>query len=347
VYSNRARLIQIVGVALEPDRQGNAEIVLQHIEPVNRRNGFMAQVDLKAVPEGERRLVQNVLNAGMTVSAVMRNDSGGAPGGGLLARVRRRPVSVETTFLVHSDLFKTLLLYRAGASTAVAAGVAERPLAEAAPIRASLGPSSAAIRPDHLLTNGRSGNGLAHAVDAALAARFRQELMAAMGLTPAALDGIWQPETAELALVAATVLRRQARNRLALSTELRLVESDLRQALEQEQDAIAARHHGDSHALALLRELVVEIDRRIPALMLLPDAGLIERLIFALEEAHAEDRLSDEEHLLLNRLQKLKGDLERMNPKDSAAWRSIARQLERLSDPAVSPTHPAEDGKHH
>jgi predicted nucleic acid-binding Zn-ribbon protein len=343
-YSNRARLIQIVGVALEPDRQGNAETVLQHIEPVNRRNGFMAEVDLKAVPDAERRLVQNVLNAGMTVSAVMRNDGGGAAGSGLLARVRRRPAQVETTFLVHSDLFKTLLLYRAGASASVAA---ERPLAEAPPIRASLGPSRVPVRPDHLLTNGRSGNGLAHRSDAALAERFRHELMTAMALTPTAVDGIWQPEIAELALAAATVLRRQARNRLALSTELRLVESDLRQALEQEQDAIAARYDGDSPALALLRELAAEIGRRIPALMLLPEARLIERLIFALEEAHAEDRLSDEEHLLLSRLQKLKGDLERMNPKDSSAWRSIARQLERLAEPAVSPTHPAEDGKHH
>jgi hypothetical protein len=346
-YSNRARLIQIVGVALEPDRQGNAETVLQHIEPVNRRNGFMAQVDLKAVPEGERRLVQNVLNAGMTVSAVMRNDGGGAARSGLLARVRGRSAQVETTFLIHSDLFKTLLLYRAGVSATIAASAAERPLAEGAPIRASLGPSPAAIRPDHLLTNGRSGNGLAHQGDATLGERFRHELMTAMGLTPTALDGIWQQEIAELALAAATVLRRQARNRLALSTELRFVESNLRQALEQGQDAIAARHDGDGHALALLRELAAEIGRRIPALMLLPEAGLIERLIFALEEAHAEDRLSDEEHLLLSRLQKLKGDLERMNPKDASAWRSIARQLERLAEPAVSPTHAAEDGKHH
>jgi primosomal protein N' len=180
-----------------------------------------------------------------------------------------------------------------------------------------------------------------------LGERFRHELMTAMGLTPTALDGIWQQEIAELALAAATVLRRQARNRLALSTELRFVESNLRQALEQGQDAIAARHDGDGHALALLRELAAEIGRRIPALMLLPEAGLIERLIFALEEAHAEDRLSDEEHLLLSRLQKLKGDLERMNPKDASAWRSIARQLERLAEPAVSPTHAAEDGKHH
>ena len=46
--------------------------------------------------------------------------------------------------------------------------------------------------------------------------------------------------------------------------------------------------------------------------MLLPEGGLIDRLIVALEEASGDNRLSDDEHLLLSRLQKLKGDLEVM-----------------------------------
>jgi hypothetical protein len=171
--------------------------------------------------------------------------------------------------------------------------------------------------------------------------------MAAMGLTVTALDDIWQPEIAELALAAATVLKRQARSRPALGNELRQVESDLSYALEQGQEAIAARLGNDARALALLRDVAAEIDRRVPALMLLPQAGLIDKLVSALEEAHADDGLSDEEHILLSRLHKLKGDLERMNPKDTSHWRIIARQLERLTEPDVAPTHPAEDGKHH
>ncbi len=42
--------IQIVGVALEPDRRRNAETVLDHIEPINQRHGFMAKVDLESYP---------------------------------------------------------------------------------------------------------------------------------------------------------------------------------------------------------------------------------------------------------------------------------------------------------
>jgi hypothetical protein len=344
-YSNRSRLIQIVGVALEPDRQGNAEIVLRHIEPINRRQGFMAKVDLKAVPEDERRIVQNVLNAGMTASAVQRND-GGAPGIGLLARAMGRPVPAEMAFLVHSDLFKTLLLYRAGSVVSSTAANSERPLAEPQPVRTRLEISAAGAAPGHQLTNG-SGSVGPPGADLVLAARVRSDLMTAMGMTPEALDHIWQPDVAEVALAAATVLRRQARNRSTLRNELRLVESDLRHALEQEQDVIAGKLGNDGRAIVALRELVAEIDRRIPALMLLPEAGLIERLIFALEEAHGEDRLSDDEHVLLSRLQKLKGDIERMNPRDSSHWRSIARRLEGLAEPAVAPTHAVGDGKPH
>src|SRR5262249_13366236 len=157
----------------------------------------------------------HVLNAGMTVSAVQLSEQGGMPGRGLLARARGKAVPVETSFLIHSDLFKTLLLYRAGASASASAvaAIAERPLPDAAPIRASLGPSPAALRPDHLLTNGRNGNGsgLAHSAAPVLAARLRHELMAAMGLAPAAIDDIWHPEIGQAVLAAAAVLKRQAR----------------------------------------------------------------------------------------------------------------------------------------
>jgi hypothetical protein len=316
------------------------------VEPIDRRYGFMAKVDLHAVRDDEhRRLVQNVLNAGMTVSAVQRHDRGGTAAltGGFLARVMGRPLALETTYLVHTDLFKTLLLYRAGSST-LSLRSEEGQLADDRRFRPRL---SADQRRNLLLTNGHGGNGASRRPDQGLEARFREELVAALGLTPSSLDSIWQPEIAAEALAAANVLKRQARNRSLLRNELRQAESDHRHALVQEQDAIAAKHGNDQRALVLLGELAAEIDRRLPALMLLPEAGLIERFIASLEEAHGEDRLSDDEHLLLSRLQRLKGDLERMNPRDAAAWKGIARDLEQLTEPAATPIYPAEGNKRH
>ena len=61
----------------------------------------------------------------------------------------------------------------------------------------------------------------------------------------------------------------------------------------------------DIAATAALNELTAEIDRRIPALLLVREAGLVEKLILALEEAHSEGRLRDDEHLLLSRLREV------------------------------------------
>ena len=69
-----------------------------------------------------------------------------------------------------------------------------------------------------------------------------------------------------------------------------------------------------------------------PALMLLPEGGLIDKLIAALEEASAESPLSDDEHFLLSRLRKLKGDLDRMQVNDVVAWQRITRTVERLNE---------------
>ena len=50
---------------------------------------------------------------------------------------------------------------------------------------------------------------------------------------------------------------------------------------------LAARIEADRHALDLLHETADEIAQRVPALILLPEGGLIDRLIAALEEGHA------------------------------------------------------------
>jgi len=342
-YSDRKRLIQIVGVALEPERQRNAETVLAHVEPINQRHGFMAKVDLDAVPEENRRLTQTVLNAAMTLNAVQRHDRGGTRKRGVLGLINRA-APLETTYLIRHDLFKTLLLYRAG-STALFANREGSHLADqrTAAVKATTLPTGAVAGNRPLLANHHDDNGASHRSDRELEAMFRHDLVKPLGLSIDALDNVWDPQVAGEALAAANALRRQARHRPALSSELQLVESDNKRVLEHERDIIASHFSSDRRALGILDEVASDIERRIPALMLLPESGLIDRLIFALEEAHGENRLRDDEHLLLARLHALKNDLEAMNPKDTAAWKGIARQLEHLNDTGPTPTHRAGD----
>jgi hypothetical protein len=73
----------------------------------------------------------------------------------------------------------------------------------------------------------------------------------------------------------------------------------------------------------------------MPALMLLPEGGLVEQLIAGLEEAANEQDLSSQEHLLLNKLRKLKEDLGAMDQSDLVAWKRVARQIERIGEPST------------
>jgi len=263
-------------------------------------------------------------------------------------------------YYISRDFYKTLarirgrFLVSAAPDALLARHETSRPLLSARADASTLTPlvtsgarthrDSIADNRGRLLENHQAGNGRA---DHDLEIYFRHELVKPLGVSAASLDHVWESEVAAEALGAANALKRQARQRPALNSELRRVEGASRRVLEEGQDILAARYDGDRHTLSLLHDVAAEIDRRVPALMLLPEIGLIDRLILALEEASGDNRLSDDEHLLLSRLQKLKGDLEVMRLDDSSAWKGIARQLEHLNEPAPAPTHRAGQGQVH
>ena len=131
---------------------------------------------------------------------------------------------------------------------------------------------------------------------------------------------------------AAASLKRQAPTHHGLNEQLKLVESENNRALEQVQNAVATHYADDPRALALLEETAAEIGKLLPALILLPEGGLFDRLVGALEEAQSDGRLRGDEDLLLKRLRKLKGDLDSMDWTDQAAWNRVHRQIEHLND---------------
>ena len=114
-HADRTKLIQIIGVSLEPNRRENAKTALRYMDPINQRHGFIACVDLDRVLEADKLLLRNLLNAGMTVNAVQRHDRNADSA--RWKRILGRSEKVETTYFVRSDLFKTLLLFGAGSSS--------------------------------------------------------------------------------------------------------------------------------------------------------------------------------------------------------------------------------------
>jgi hypothetical protein len=302
------RLESRIREALMPDVLDTADSVLQHLHPIDEVRGFTSKIFLKEVGREHQRAVRNLLTAGSSLHLVERDkDKGG-----------------ESGYLLHGNLYTTLARIRA------------RELALSAPQHR---PAEAGQR-GQAFGNGRAqqaGNGYGNgarprASDDALRTQFRTGLLEALGLSRDSLDRVAEPEIAIEAVAAATALRRQARSHHSLNEALKVAESENKRVLEQSQQALALGCEDDSRALHLLSEAAGEIGRLMPALMLLPESGLIGKLVGALEEAFTASGLSDDENFLLSRLRKLKGDLDRLQPTDVAGWQRITRTVERLNE---------------
>jgi hypothetical protein len=72
-----AELKKLVVVSLQPHVGDHADLVLQHVHPINERNGFSSEVLLREVPAGETPVVRKLLNAGATIGFVQRDDRTG------------------------------------------------------------------------------------------------------------------------------------------------------------------------------------------------------------------------------------------------------------------------------
>jgi hypothetical protein len=305
--------------ALLPQVRETAEVVLHYLHPIDERHGFTSELYMNEVSPDHIRPVRNVLTAGSSL------------------RVVQREPKERDRYYLHGDLYKTLARIRAR-SLAVEAfqqnGRASIAYGGALDARQPALTDQRAERP-LAIANGLD-NGQARESDEDLRAEFRQLLIDAIELPPAAWDKIAAPEIAAQALAAATALKRQARAHQGLNEELKLVESDKLANLDRARNVLAGRLESDRHAIDLLQDTATEVAQRVPALILLPEGGLLERLIAALEEGHAENRLRDDEHILLGRLRRLKSELDRMDWSDAGAWRKVTRDIEHLNDAGVS-----------
>ena len=168
--------------------------------------------------------------------------------------------------------------------------------------------------------------------------------MQALGLTAGAYRRVMEPAIAGQAVSAAMALRRQAPTHHGLNEQLKLVESENNRALEQQQSALEAHYAHDEHAMDILHETADEVGKLLPALILLPEGGLFDRLVNGLEEAQSDGRLSGDEDVLLKRLRRLKGDLDTMDWSDQTAWNRVHRQIEHLNEIGSQPAILAGDG---
>ena len=319
------RLEKRIREALMPHVLETSDAVLQHLHPIDEVRGFTSEIFLNEVDQQHLRPVRNLLTAGSSLRVVTRDKHD------------------TQRFFVHADLYSTLARIRARELAMDAR--ARRPLEGGALRQAAIADG----RGERVLLNSRVAQDTVGPGEEELRTYFEESLMQALGLTANALRKVVEPAIAGQAVSAASALRRQAPSHHGLNEQLKLVESENSRALEQVHGALAAHYANDARALALLHETVEEIGKLLPALILLPEGGLFDRLVGALEEAQSDSALSGDEDVLLKRLRKLKGDLDSMDWTDQAAWSRVHRQIEHLNEagPAISVAAAHSGGKLH
>jgi hypothetical protein len=291
------------------------------MHPIEEKFGFTSEIRFEEVDDYDRRPVRNVLTAGISLRVAQR-------------------ASGSDHFFLRPELFKTLTRIRAREEMAAMQGRRALPhpggahdggvLRERMPALVASNPTRAIPPP---LGKGARKAPVLVQVEASEALRetFQNELLLrALRMSPATLAKLQDAEVARVALTAAQLLKRQMLFNATLRSQIEVIEVDGAAAIKREAEALADQHAGDTHALEALDEVRQEITQRLPALMLMPEGGLIELLIMALEEGAGEDRLSREEQALLGKLRDLKREIEGMDLADLVAWKTIQKQVEQL-----------------
>jgi hypothetical protein len=309
--------------ALLPNVGETADAVLRHLHPIESDQGFTAEIFINEVESRAIRPVRNVLTAGSSL------------------RVVRRDKKEPDRYYVHGEFYKALARIRA--RSLIASSL------EHATWGGRLEANRLLSRDDGRLLAGQAPPAALTASSDELRRQVQETLLEALGVSPSALERLREPGIAGQALAAAHALKLQAPTHHGLNEQLKLVEGENKRALENAHGTLAAHFADDGHALDLLKESAAEINRLLPALALLPEGGLFDRLVAALEEALAENALSVDEDLLLKRLRKLKSDLDTMDWSDQRAWKGVRRQIDHLSEagPAASIAAAQSGGKLH
>jgi hypothetical protein len=306
--------------ALLPHVGPTAEAVLSYMHPIEEKHGFTSEIRFDEVEQVHVRPVRNVLTAGISLRVAQRD-------------------SHENHYFLRPEFYTTMSRIRArellaarnmGARNQIGYGGR---LSDDAPMQlARPQQATRAIPPPLPAVQRPAGTPppLPGKASAGLREALQDDLLKGLRLPRATLAKLSDPEVARAALSAAQVLKRQMLGNTVLRSQIELIELDSRRAIESDFEALSEKYSDDASALEALEEVRQEINQRLPALMLMPEGGLTELLIMALEEGAGEDRLSGEEQRLLQKLRDLKREIDGMDGASAAAWRNIQRQAEQL-----------------
>jgi len=313
-----ADMERVISVALLPDIGANAEIVLSHLQPIREEKGFMAEVRMEAVPADQVGIVRSALNAGATFDRVQRADADGAH------------------YFVHGDFYRILarirgrMLASAAMPPRIAAASAQGGLLSAKPVEIGTQVGRQQQLTDQTRAPERAPSYATHEV---LRNEMLADLLDAIGIPLPAYERLRDERVAKAAVAAGNALHRMADRNLYLRELLTLRKSGWARHLERTRDEIAARYGNQPAALQILEDVSDKVAELLPALLLSPEAGLLDELIDALETAAGSDGLQRTgEQMLLEQLR----ELQSWDLANEGSWKRARDLIEHFE--ADSPT---------
>jgi hypothetical protein len=295
-----AELEKIVGVALLPDINHNAETVLHYRHPIDEDRGFTAEINLGEVEPDHKRVVRSTLNAGATLGRVQRRSKG------------------SNEFWVHRDLYKTLARIRA---RTLLAEYGRPRLGHASAQRASFGGSlterARAIEhkpaiEEESTTEIRGG--------------FVTQLLAALNISAMSWERVSSGAHAA-AIAANEVLGRARRANQQLDAVLAGRDDEARLSFDEAYRLLNSRVKPQaSWERQMLDDAYQELDQHWPVLMLLPNGpyeSVLRDLIEKLEPDAGDGRLSNEQQALYHISRALLEAFQSSARTDEASWRRL------------------------
>ena len=336
----RKELISVVGVALLPDPQGNAEIVLAELHPISDAKGYAAEAFPDRIDDDTRqRLMRRVLGAGATVDGAVQSIKGG-----------------DNRYFVSTDFYKTLLLMSAGAFPAYVSDpqrIADQQARRAAVTRALVGediPANKQIESAAAEQLRLSAPEIprARSIEAAHGTQFESRLRNEMRDELTGLGSLPSWSARDVAVAARlgessrpkAAIERLSRRAPQLGELVAHAVEDCRKSVRSACEHLRARHDDDSLTLQVLETVADELVHLMPLLILSPSGPyqqILENVIAQLEPQDGEGVLSKADQITLARTKEQVAALQRLSDDDRERLDRVADILD-LYDERVGPS---------
>ena len=318
-----ARLDQLVGSALAPHPREHADIVLHTLEPIRETEGFTSMVTLSEITDAyDNRVVRRVMNAGATVKAV-------AP-----------DLKIDDRYYISPKLYEVLLTIRATAAESANyeferrrfSGVQERPAIDAGVLRDANERVAAEARAPQIAKPSMQlprQAPLTVEEQAHYANHYREQLLAAIGLTPQFVDQRLQSQAARMGMLEAwKALDSHSKKNAHLGSMLREFQNAQDRDLSSVYSSLVSEVNGDNRKRSLLDVIEDKVRDDLVLYMLFPETHLIDHLIGEIENAaQADDGLQPGEQALKDQLKYVREGLGQLNLSNPQSWNEIRQRL--------------------